>query len=234
MLEDGATIIDLGGQSTRPGSQRISPEEEMARVIQPVSEIAKRFPEAVISIDTFYGKVVTEAVEAGAHIVNDISAGSIDPAMIPAVAQLKVPYVLMHMQGEPQTMQADPEYTDVTRDVLDFFIQKMNQLKKAGINDIIIDPGFGFGKTRSHNLQLLKNLSAFHMLDAPILIGLSRKSMISKILGVDTSGSLNGTTVLNTIGLLNGATILRVHDVKEAQQAITLFTEYNQSGKIQS
>ena len=223
MLSEGAVILDIGGQSSRPGSVRISEEEELRRVIEPLSEITRRFPEAFISIDTFYAGVAREAVARGASIVNDISAGSIDPTLLPAVAKLKVPYVLMHMQGNPQSMQVKPSYEDVTREVLDFFILKTGELRSLGIHDLILDPGFGFGKTTEHNFQLLRDLKLFEMLKAPLLIGVSRKSTISKTLGVSTEETLNGTTVLNTIGLVNGAVVLRVHDVKEAVQTITLY-----------
>ena len=228
MLKDGATILDIGGQSTRPGSEKVSEEEELKRVITPVEAIHKNFPEAFISIDTYYAKVATEAVAAGACIVNDISAGNIDEKMIAAVALLQVPYVLMHMPGTPQTMHQQSQYENVTKEVLDFFIRRKDELHRAGIHDIIIDCGFGFGKTAAYNFELLKNLSVFKMLNAPILLGISRKSFIYKTLGVTVEEALNGTTTLNTIGLMNGAGILRVHDVKEAVQAINLFNNYRQ------
>lgn len=229
MLKEGAIILDIGGQSTRPGSGKLSAEAELKRVIEPIHALHKNFPGAFISIDTYYSSVASEAVDAGASIVNDISAGSMDEHMIETVAALKVPYVLMHMQGTPQTMQQDPQYKDVTKEVLDFFIRKKNELHKAGITDIIIDPGFGFGKTIAHNFELLRNLSVFKMLDSPLLFGISRKSTIYKTLGLTAAESLNGTTVLNTIGLMNGASILRVHDVKEAIEAIKLFDAYRHS-----
>ena len=222
MIKDGATILDIGGQSTRPGSEKITVEDELQRVIAPIEAIHKKFPETFISIDTYYSKVATEAIAAGASIINDISAGSIDQSMIETVAALKVPYVLMHMQGTPQTMQQQPGYADVTKEVFDFFISKTEALRKTGITDIIIDCGFGFGKTVANNFELLKNLSVFKMLKAPILLGVSRKSFIYKSLGVSVEEALNGTTVMNTIGLMNGASILRVHDVKEAVEAIHL------------
>jgi dihydropteroate synthase len=231
MLSEGAAILDIGGQSSRPGSERISEEQELRRVIEPLGEITKRFPEAFISIDTFYAVVAREAVARGASIVNDISAGSIDPNLHSTVASLKVPYVLMHMQGNPQSMQVKPSYEDVTREVLDFFIRETAKLKSMGIHDIIPDPGFGFGKTMAHNFQLLRDLQVFEMLKAPLLIGVSRKSTISKTLGVPTEETLNGTTALNTIGLVNGAMILRVHDVKEAVQAVTLYNSVYCSNK---
>jgi dihydropteroate synthase len=226
MLKDGATILDIGGQSTRPGSEKLSAADELKRVIEPIKTIHKNFPEAFISIDTYYSTVAKEAVEAGASIVNDISAGNIDEQMIETVAALKVPYVLMHMQGTPQTMQEHPQYENVTKEVLDFFIHKKNELHQAGITDIIIDPGFGFGKTKANNFELLRNLPVFKMLDCPLLLGISRKATIYKTLGITVEEALNGTTVLNTIGLMNGASILRVHDVKEAVEAVKLFNAY--------
>lgn len=226
MLADGADILDIGGQSTRPGSQRITAGEELKRVVPAIEAINKNYPNAIISVDTYYSKVACEAVAAGAVIVNDISAGAMDEKMLAAVAGLKVPYIAMHMQGTPETMQQSPQYDDAIKEVLDFFIQKIDKCKKAGINDIIIDPGFGFGKTTAHNFQLLKNLRVFEMLGKPILAGLSRKATIYKTLGITAAEALNGTTCLNTTALLNGASILRVHDVKEAKQAIQLMHHY--------
>ena len=222
MLTEGAVMLDIGGQSTRPGSEPVSQEEELSRTIDGIAAIHTRFPGAILSIDTYYAKVAQEAVAAGASIINDISAGQLDKAMIPSAAALKVPYVLMHMQGKPQTMQQSPVYDNVTLEVLDFFIEKIAQLRKAGINDIILDPGFGFGKTIPHNFQLLHQMKALSSLELPMLIGLSRKGTIYKTLGITAEDALNGTTVLNTIALMNGAHILRVHDVKEAKEAITL------------
>lgn len=222
MIADGAAILDIGGQSTRPGSALISADEESARVIPAIEAIHKAFPEVIISVDTFYAQVAKEAVLAGASIINDISAGALDEALIETVAALNVPYILMHMQGTPQTMQNHPMYEDVCREVLDFFIQKTAVLKSKGIKDIIIDPGFGFGKTAAHNFTLLKNLHLFKILDLPILLGISRKGFIYRTLNVNAEEALNGTTVLNTIGLMNGASILRVHDVKQAMDAIRL------------
>lgn len=227
MLSDGADLIDIGGQSTRPGSELISPDEEIKRVVPAIKAIIQKFPDTFISIDTFYSIVAIAAVDAGATIVNDISAGSMDKKMIETVTQLKVPYILMHMKGTPQTMQQNAVYENVNQEVLDFFIAKTNELRKAGVLDIIIDPGFGFGKTIDHNFELLKNLSVFRMLDKPILVGISRKSTIYKTLGVNADGALNGTSVLNTIALMNGASVLRVHDVKEAKEAVTLFVATN-------
>jgi len=227
MIEDGADILDIGGQSTRPGSEQILADEELKRVIGNIEAIHKNFPDVIISIDTYYSKVAYEAVNAGASMVNDISAGNMDSGMLMAVAGLKVPYVAMHMKGTPQNMQKDPTYENVARDVLDFFITQKDECKKAGIHDVIFDPGFGFGKTIAHNFELLKNLPVFKMLDAPILIGLSRKSTVYKTLGITTEEALNGTTVLNTIAIMNGANILRVHDVKEAKEAVKLWSMVN-------
>ena len=225
MLKEGADILDIGGQSTRPGSIQLNEEEELSRIIEPLELLHKHFPEAIISVDTYHSKVVKEAVSAGASIVNDISGGNLDENMLSTVGKLRVPYICMHMQGKPQTMQREPHYENVTREVLDFFIKKMDDCKKAGIHDVIIDPGFGFGKTIKHNFELLKNFSVFKMLEKPLLAGISRKSTIYKTLGVSANDALNGTTVLNTIALLNGANILRVHDVMEAKEAVKLVGE---------
>ncbi len=228
MISDGAAILDIGGQSTRPGSEPVNEKEELERVIPAIEAITGRFKDVVISIDTYYAGVARKAVEAGASIINDISAGSIDAGMIATAASLKVPYVLMHMQGVPGNMQQAPHYENVTREVLDFFISKTDELRKAGVNDIIIDPGFGFGKTTMHNFELLRNLNLFKMLNCPLLVGISRKSTICKTLNVTSDQALNGTTVLNTVGLMNGASILRVHDVKEAVQAVKLVVAMNE------
>jgi dihydropteroate synthase len=225
MLKEGATILDVGGQSSRPGSKRISEDEELNRVMAPLQSIHKHFPEAIISIDTFYSKVAKESVHAGASIVNDISAGRLDEKMIKTVSALKVPYILMHMLGTPQTMQEHPKYDDVTKEILDFLIKKIAELHNEGIADIIVDPGFGFGKSAKDNFKLLHNLKIFEMLQCPVLLGLSRKSFIYKTLATSAEESLIGTTVMNTLGILNGASILRVHDVKEAVQVITLVEE---------
>jgi dihydropteroate synthase len=231
MLMEGASILDVGGQSTRPGSKKISAEEELIRVIEPISAVCKNFPEAFISVDTYYSAVAKEAVGAGACIVNDISAGNMDREMVSTVAMLRVPYVLMHMPGTPQTMQQHPVYENVTEEVFDFLTKKIDGCKKAGICDLIIDPGFGFGKTIVQNFELLKNLHQFTKLNCPVLLGISRKSSIYKTLGITANEALNGTTVLNTISLLNGASILRVHDVKEATEAIMLIEAYNSAIK---
>ncbi len=223
MLKEGAGILDIGGQSTRPGSERIGAETELKRVIAPVEALHKNFPDAFISIDTYYASVAREAVAAGACLVNDISAGTMDPGMTETVAALSVPYVLMHMQGTPDTMHLNPQYENVTKDVLDFFIARVNALRLAGIRDLVIDPGFGFGKTITHNFELLRNLPVFRTLKTPILLGLSRKSMIWKTLGISPEEAMNGSTVLHTIGLVNGASLLRVHDVKAAVEAVRLW-----------
>ncbi|MBC7872574.1 MAG: dihydropteroate synthase [Ferruginibacter sp.] len=231
MLKEGASILDIGGQSTRPGSEKLGPDEELKRVLAPIEAIHRNFPEAIISVDTYDAQVASEAVQAGASIINDISAGNIDKKMIETAAALKVPYVLMHMEGTPQTMQPQPHFENVTKDVLDFLAKKVQELRQAGITDIIVDPGFGFGKTIAHNFELLRNLAVFKMLNCLLLIGISRKSSIYKTLGSTADEALNGTTVLNTIGLMNGASILRVHDVKEAVEAVKLFEAYRQAGK---
>ncbi len=229
MIGEGADIIDIGGQSTRPGSERISVKEELQRVLSAIETILKNFPGTIISVDTYQAIVAEECVRSGAAIINDISAGNMDSDMIPTVAKLQVPYICMHMKGTPQDMQEHPSYENVTKEVLDFFIQKTDECRRAGINDVIIDPGFGFGKTISHNFTLLKELSAFKMLEKPIMAGLSRKSTIYKTLGINTNEALNGTSVLNTLALQNGANILRVHDVKEAKEVIKLYEQYEQA-----
>lgn len=225
MLREGASIIDVGGMSSRPGAQLVDETEELKRVLPVVELIAKEFPETVISIDTVRSEVARLGVEAGARIVNDISAGRFDAKMYETVASLQVPYVLMHMQGEPQTMQSQPRYENVVREVLDFFIREISRLRQAGVTDIILDPGFGFGKTVEHNYQLLKNLHLFRITELPVLAGISRKSMICKVLGVTPDKALNGTTALHLVALQQGAKILRVHDVKEAVEVIRLWEQ---------
>jgi dihydropteroate synthase len=229
MIAAGADILDIGGQSTRPSSERITATEEAKRVLPVIEAIHHRFPDIIISIDTFYSEVARAAIDAGAAIINDISSGNIDEQMMATVAALKVPYICMHMQGIPQTMQQNPHYEAIVKEVLDFFIEKTDQCKKAGIKDIIIDPGFGFGKTIEHNFTLLKNLHSLSILNKPILAGLSRKSTIYKTLHTTAQEALNGTTVLNTVALLNGANILRIHDVKEAKEAIKLIGAYKKA-----
>lgn len=222
MLQEGAVILDMGGQSTRPNSDRVSAEEEARRVLPAIEAVHRRFPDALISVDTFYASVLKEAVARGACIANDVSAGTIDEAMLETVAALGVPYVLMHMQGNPQTMQQNPVYKNVVLDVFDFLNFKIKALNKAGIKDIIVDPGLGFGKTIAHNFQLLASLSYFQNLQKPLLIVVSRKGTVYKTLNISPEEALNGSTVLHTVSLMNGATLLRVHDVKEAMQAIEL------------
>ena len=223
MLLEGATFIDVGGASSKPGAVEISIDEELARVLPIIEEIQKRFPEAIISIDTYRSVVAQQAVATGAAIVNDISGGNLDAKMLGTVGALGgVPYIAIHMQGKPQNMQDNPSYDNVLVAIRSFFAAKIDEAHKAGIHDIIIDPGFGFGKTLDHNYSLLKSLSSMQMDGIPMLIGLSRKSMIHKLLEIEAADALNGTTVLNTIALQQGAQILRVHDVKEAQQAIHL------------
>lgn len=226
MLADGAAMLDIGGQSTKPGSKKISAEEEINRVIPVIEAIAQQYPEAIISVDTFYSTVAVAAVKAGASIVNDISGGTMDDDMLNIVADLKTPFICMHMQGTPESMQRQTSYQNLITDILDYLSRRVDSCRKAGINDVIVDPGFGFGKTIQQNFQLLKNLSAFTILDTLLLVGLSRKSTIYKTLNLTAAEALNGTTSLNTIALLNGASILRVHDVKEAWQAIQLVEAY--------
>jgi dihydropteroate synthase len=226
LLKQGADILDIGGQSTRPGSEKISEDEELKRVIEGITIVQKKIPQTFISIDTYYAKVARQAVDAGACIINDISGGSIDENMVSTVAALNVPYVLMHMRGTPDTMQQDTNYKNVTLEVLDFLIWKKNELFKTGIHDVIIDPGFGFGKTITQNFELLRNLGVYKMLQCPVILGISRKSTIYKTLDITADDALNGSTALHTIGLLNGADILRVHDVKEAKELIKLVAEY--------
>ncbi|HSN07760.1 MAG TPA: dihydropteroate synthase [Hanamia sp.] len=229
MISEGVDILDIGAQSTRPGSVRISAENELKKIIPAIEFLTQKFPQIIISIDTYHSKVAEESVNTGASIINDISGGEMDKSMIETVAKLNVPYICMHMKGVPETMQQQAYYNNITKEILDFFIGKIDECKQAGIKDIIIDPGFGFGKNTSQNLRLLKELETFKMLDKPIMAGVSRKKTIYKTLNISAEDSLNGTTVLNTIALLNGASILRVHDVKEAKEAINLFETYNNS-----
>ena len=230
MLDEGATIIDIGGQSTRPGSKYITPEEELERVLPAIEATRSIAREFYISIDTFHHTVAKESILAGADMVNDVSSGDMDDEMISTVAALNVPYISMHMQGTPQTMHENTQYNNLLADVIDYFIKKLEVYKSAGIKDVIIDPGFGFGKTIPQNFKLLKHFSAFKIFEKPLLAGLSRKGTIYKTLGITAAEALNGTTVLNTLALQNGAHILRVHDVKEAMEVITLFKNYNFAG----
>jgi dihydropteroate synthase len=229
MIGDGALIIDIGGQSTRPGSIRVDAEQELKRVLPAIEAIHSKFPGQIISIDTFYSKVARLAVDAGASIVNDVSAGQFDNEMFSTVAEAQVPYVLMHMPGDPEIMQVNPSYKNVAVEVFDFLNFRIGQLVKEGIKDIIIDPGFGFGKTASHNFLLLKQLNWFHQLNKPVMVGLSRKATVYRTLQVEPVDALNGTTVVHTIALMNGADILRVHDVKEATEAVKLYAAYKKA-----
>ncbi|RYY59967.1 MAG: dihydropteroate synthase [Chitinophagaceae bacterium] len=230
MIGHGAAMIDIGGQSTRPGSQPVSADDELRRVIDPLRKLAEHFPELVISIDTWYSKVATEAVSAGAAIINDISGGSLDPDMIATAGRLQVPYILTHTRGTPENMQQLTRYKAMVPEMLGYFTEKISLLRMAGVHDIIIDPGFGFAKTIPQNFSLLRQLPQFGILGLPVLAGLSRKGTVYKTLHIDVSEALNGSTVLHTMALMNGANLLRVHDVKEAVEAVRLFTAYQAAG----
>ena len=230
ILIQGAMIIDIGAVSTRPGAMEVSAEAEIERLLPAVKAIRKRFPNAVLSIDSYRSEVIVRiAGETGDCIVNDISGGTMDAQMFETVAKLRLPYILMHMQGTPQTMQQNPAYQDIINDILLDLSEKVNTLKLLGVNDIIIDPGFGFGKNLEHNYELLNRLDSFRLFELPLLVGLSRKTMIWKLLEITPQESLNGTTVLNTLALMGGADILRVHDVREAMEAIRLVSKLKQS-----
>jgi len=222
MLSDGAACIDIGAYSSRPGAAPVSELEEQQRIIPVVKTLVETFPGIVLSVDTFRSSIAKEAVDCGAAIVNDISGGTVDPQMFATVAKLQVPYILMHMQGNPQTMQEHPNYTNITTELIGFFATQIQALQTLGHTDVIIDVGFGFGKTTAHNYELLQNLALFKSLDAPILAGVSRKSMLYKPLNSSPEEALNATTAAHTIALLNGANILRAHDVKEAVEAIKI------------
>ncbi|GAA4775981.1 MULTISPECIES: dihydropteroate synthase [Flavobacterium] len=227
MLKEGATFIDVGGQTTKPTADLITAEEELLRVIPVVESVLKNFPETLLSIDTFYAKVAEESIKSGAAIINDVSAGNIDSEMLPTVAKLQVPYIMMHMRGTPQTMQKLTTYDDLVKEVLFYFSEKISTARTLGINDIIFDPGFGFAKTTEQNFELFSKLELFQMFELPILVGVSRKSMIYKTLETTPQNALNGTTVLNTLALSKGANILRVHDVKEAVECVKLLNKFN-------
>jgi dihydropteroate synthase len=230
MLQDGADILDVGGYSTRPGAKEITIEEESTRVLKAIKLINREFPEAIISVDTFRADIAREAVvECGALIINDISGGESDSEMFLTVEKLNVPYVLMHMKGIPGKMQIKPAYEDIVAEILKWFGERIYKLNSAGLKDIIIDPGFGFGKTSDDNFELLRRLGDFSITGLPLLVGISRKSMIWKTLSISSEEALNGTTALHEIALLNGADILRVHDVKEAVQAVKLFSRLKNS-----
>ncbi len=227
MLNDGATFIDVGAYSSRPGAKHISEEEELERILPVVKYLVSEFPEILISVDTFRSKIAEQCINNGACIINDISAGTMDKDMFSTVAKLQVPYILMHMQGIPQNMQTNPAYDDVVKEVLFYFSKKIAELHSLGINDIIADVGFGFGKTLIHNYQLLNHLKLFKNLKIPLLVGLSRKSMLFKPLEITPDNALNATTSANTIALLNGANIVRVHDVKEAVEVVKVIELLN-------
>ena len=222
MLLEGATFIDIGAYSSRPGAANISEEEELKRIVPIVTLLVEKFPGIIISIDTFRSKVAEKTIESGAALINDISGGNMDSNMFETIAKLQVPYILMHMQGTPQNMQKNPSYKNVVTDVISFFAKQLFELRKLYVNDIIIDVGFGFGKTIEHNYELLKQLKLFKNLEVPILTGISRKSMLYKLLDITPKEALNATTVANTIALQNGTQILRVHDVKEAVEAVKI------------
>ena len=230
MLEDGADILDVGGYSSRPGAADISSEEEKRRVLKAIRLISRELPQAVISIDTFRAETAMEAVnDCGAQIINDISGGEADKKMFEVVEKLNVPYILMHMKGNPRTMQKNPVYDDIVADILRWFGDRIFRLQSAGVKDVIIDPGFGFGKNSDQNFEMLNRLNDFSIAGLPILVGLSRKSMIWKTLNITSDEALNGTSVLNTLALMKGADILRVHDVKEAVQTVQLIEKIKKS-----
>ncbi|WP_207428242.1 dihydropteroate synthase [Pedobacter sp. SYSU D00535] len=230
MLQDGATFIDIGAYSSRPGAADITEEEELERLLPVVKAIVKEFPESILSIDTFRSAVARAAILEGAHMVNDISGGELDAKMFETVAELHVPYILMHMKGTPRTMKNLCQYDDLIKEILIYFGEKLNRLKELGVTDVIADPGFGFAKTIDQNFELLNQFHSLKILGIPILAGLSRKSMIWKTLNIQSDEALNGTTVLNTVALQKGASILRVHDVREAVQTIRLFQALNDRG----
>lgn len=225
MVAEGVDIIDVGGQSTRPGAVQIETEQEIIRVKGALNYIKSVYPNQWISIDTTQSEVASFAIQHGADIVNDISAGNMDKKMLSTVANLKAPYICMHMQGRPETMQVAPHYGNVTEEVISFFKDKIDEIRQAGIKEVILDPGFGFGKTIEHNYKLMHELEKFHQLNLPILVGISRKSMIYKLLGSTPEDALNGTTSLNTVALMKGAHILRVHDVRAAKEVVQIFKQ---------
>lgn len=224
MVADGADIIDVGGMSSKPGAEIIDVAEEIRRVLPALQWIAKEYPQQIISIDTLHSAVAKAAMEAGAHMINDISGGDQDPAIVDVAITAGAPYVLMHMQGKPEDMQEDPTYKDVVLDILKELHVKVQAYRAKGLKDMVLDPGFGFGKTVEHNYQLLRHLSVFQIADCPVLAGVSRKSMIYKPLGISAAEALNGTTALHMVALQNGAKILRAHDVKEAKECIAMYT----------
>ena len=225
MLQEGATFVDIGGYSSRPNAQEVSEEEELQRVVPVVEALVKHFPEIRISVDTFRAEVARQSLEAGACIINDISAGQIDPTIWEVVAHYQVPYITMHMRGTPQTRQTYTEYDKLAKDILYYFSEVKDKARQLKINDLIVDPGFGFSKTLAQNYELMQQLALFKALECPILVGISRKSMIYKLLDTTAEDALNGTTVLNTFALLHGADILRVHDVREAMECVRIVGE---------
>lgn len=227
ILLEGATFIDIGAYSSRPGADFVSEDEELARILPVITDVLKEFPEALLSIDTFRSQVAKECIQMGAALINDISAGKLDDAMLETVAHLHVPYIMMHMRGTPQTMQKQTVYNNLVKDILFYFSERIAAARQLGIVDLIVDPGFGFAKTLEQNFKLLNQLELFNILELPLLVGVSRKSMIYKTLQSSASEALNGTTVLNTIALQKGANILRVHDVKEAIETIQLVQSLN-------
>lgn len=227
MLFDGATFIDIGAYSSKPNAEFVSEQEEISRIVPVVNLILKHFPETIISIDTFRSEVAKASIESGAAIINDIAAGNLDDKMLETVAKYNVPYIMMHMRGNPQTMQTLTDYNDIVKEMLFYFSEKVAMARSFGINDLIIDPGFGFAKTIAQNYEVFQKMELFNMLELPLLVGISRKSMIYKTLDTTIENALNGTTVLNTLALTKGAKILRVHDVKEAVECVTLFNKIN-------
>ena len=226
MLDEGATFIDIGAYSSKPNSEFVSEEEERNRILPVVQGILKQFPDALLSIDTFRNGIAAVCIENGAAIINDISAGNLDEKMMEVVAKYNVPYIMMHMRGTPQNMQSQTNYENIIKEMLFYFSEKVNKARSLGINDLIIDPGFGFAKTLEQNYEVLQNFECFKILDLPLLAGISRKSMVYKPLGLTANEALNGTTVLNTIAVSKGANILRVHDVKEAVECVTLYGKF--------
>ena len=227
MVVDGATFIDIGAYSSKPNAEFVAEQEEIYRIVPVVDLILKHFPEAILSIDTFRGEVAKASIESGAAIINDIAAGNLDNNMFEIIAKYNVPYVIMHMRGNPQTMQTLMDYDDIVKEMLFYFSEKVAKARSFGINDLMIDPGFGFAKTVGQNYEVFQKMELFNMLELPLLVGVSRKSMIYKTLGTTIENALNGTTVLNTLALTKGAKILRVHDVKEAVECVALFNKIN-------
>ena len=227
MLLDGATFIDIGAYSSKPNAEFVSEQEEISRIVPVVNLILKHFPETIISIDTFRSQVAKASIESGTAIINDIAAGNLDDKMFEIIAKYNVPYIMMHMRGNPQTMQTLTHYDDILKEMLFYFSEKVAIARSFGINDLMIDPGFGFAKTIAQNYEVFQKMELFNMLELPLLVGVSRKSMIYKTLETTIDNALNGTTVLNTLALTKGAKILRVHDVKEAMECVTLFNKIN-------